>query len=190
MRVTFYPTHLITKHLLFLSSCESLSSLVKPQTPVAFPSSGCYVSLNCLTALGSLSLSFFKDLINLFIQDTERGRNTGRGRRSRLHAGSPMWDSIPGLQDHTLSQRQMHNRWATQASLGSHFFKKRFIYFWESRVGQREKERESQADFLHGAWSQDPKIMTWAEKKNRCLTDRTTQVPLNVVIFLVGLLYI
>ena len=32
---------------------------------------------------------------------TERGRGTGRGR-SRLHAGSPTWDSIPGLQDHAL----------------------------------------------------------------------------------------
>ena len=32
-------------------------------------------------------------------RERERGRDTGRGR-SRLHAGSPMWDSIPGLQDH------------------------------------------------------------------------------------------
>ena len=31
------------------------------------------------------------------------------------HAGSLMWDSIPGLWDHALSQRQMLNRWATQA---------------------------------------------------------------------------
>ena len=31
-----------------------------------------------------------------------RGRDTGRGR-SRLHVGSPIWDSIPGLQDHALS---------------------------------------------------------------------------------------
>ena len=30
--------------------------------------------------------------------ERERGRDTGRGR-SRLHAGSPTWDSIPGLQD-------------------------------------------------------------------------------------------
>ena len=30
-----------------------------------------------------------------------RGRDTGRGR-SRLYAGILMWDSIPGLQDHTL----------------------------------------------------------------------------------------
>ena len=46
---------------------------------------------------------FFKDFIYLFMRDPEReGRDTGRGR-SRLHAGSPMWDSIPGPQDHTLS---------------------------------------------------------------------------------------
>ena len=49
-------------------------------------------------------------------RERERGRDTGRGR-SRLHAGSPMWDSIPGLQDHALSRRQMLNHWATQASL-------------------------------------------------------------------------
>ena len=43
----------------------------------------------------------------------EGGRDTGRGR-SRLHAGSPMQDSIPGLRDHCLSQRQTLNSWATQ----------------------------------------------------------------------------
>ena len=53
-------------------------------------------------------MSFFKDFIYLFMRDRERERerererrNTGRGR-SRLHAGSPMRDSIPGLQDHAL----------------------------------------------------------------------------------------
>ena len=45
---------------------------------------------------------FFKDFIYSFM--TERGRDTGRGR-SRLHAGSPTWDSIPGLQDHTRGWR-------------------------------------------------------------------------------------
>ena len=34
--------------------------------------------------------------------------DTGRGR-SRLHAGSPTWDSIPGLQDCALGQRQVLN---------------------------------------------------------------------------------
>ena len=39
----------------------------------------------------------------------------GRGR-SRLHAGSLMWDSIPGLQGHSLGQRQALNHWATRAA--------------------------------------------------------------------------
>ena len=53
----------------------------------------------------------------LFIHERhrERGRDMGRGR-SRLHAGSPAWDSIPGLWDHALSRRQMLNCWDTQAS--------------------------------------------------------------------------
>ena len=33
----------------------------------------------------------------------KRSRDTGRGR-SRLHAGSLMWDSIPGLQDHAWTE--------------------------------------------------------------------------------------
>ena len=41
-------------------------------------------------------------------RERERRRDTGRGR-SRLHAGSPMWDSIPGLQDHALGLRQALN---------------------------------------------------------------------------------
>ena len=49
---------------------------------------------------------FCKDFIYLFMRDTERerGRDTGRGR-NRLHAGTLMWDSIPGLQDHALGRR-------------------------------------------------------------------------------------
>ena len=42
-------------------------------------------------------------------RERERGRDAGRGK-SRLHAGSPMWDSIPELQDQTLDQRQVLNR--------------------------------------------------------------------------------
>ena len=47
---------------------------------------------------------FFKDFIYLFVthRQGERGRDIGRGR-SRLHAGSLIWDSIPGLQNHALS---------------------------------------------------------------------------------------
>ena len=36
-----------------------------------------------------------KDFMYLFMRDTKRGRDTGRGR-SRLHAGSQTQDSIPG----------------------------------------------------------------------------------------------
>ena len=52
-------------------------------------------------------LFFFpKDFIYLFMKDTEneRGRDTSRGR-SRLHEGSPVRDSILGLQDHNMGQR-------------------------------------------------------------------------------------
>ena len=54
-------------------------------------------------------------------RERERGRNTGGGR-SRLHAWSLMWDSIPGLQDRALGQRQAPNRCATQGSHISFFF--------------------------------------------------------------------
>ena len=53
-------------------------------------------------------------------RERERGRDTGRGR-SRLHTGSPMWDSIPGLQDHALGQRQAPNHCTTQGSPDFHF---------------------------------------------------------------------
>ena len=62
--------------------------------------------------------SFFK--IYLFIPERhrERDRDLGQGR-SRLHAGSPTWDSIPGPRGHTLSQGLNH--WATQESLISFY---------------------------------------------------------------------
>ena len=50
---------------------------------------------------------FVFNFIYLFMRDTERGREVGRGR-SRLHAESLLWDSIPGPRDH-LSQRETLN---------------------------------------------------------------------------------
>ena len=48
---------------------------------------------------------FFFLRFYLFINERQRqrekGTDTGRGR-STLHAGSPMWELIPGLQDHAL----------------------------------------------------------------------------------------
>ena len=54
-------------------------------------------------------------------RERERGRDTGRGR-SRLHAGSPMWDPIPGLQDHAPGGRQAPHHGATQGSHHIPFF--------------------------------------------------------------------
>ena len=59
---------------------------------------------------------FFKTLfIDWWETQRERGRDRSRGR-SRLLAGSPTWDSLPGLRGHALNQRQTLNHWATQAS--------------------------------------------------------------------------
>ena len=49
--------------------------------------------------------SFFNRFIYSFRESEERGRDTGGGR-SRLRVGSPMWDSILGLQDLTPVCRQ------------------------------------------------------------------------------------
>ena len=49
---------------------------------------------------------FLKKRFYLFMRDTDRGRDPGRGR-SRLHAGSPARDSIPEPGGHALGRRQM-----------------------------------------------------------------------------------
>ena len=66
-------------------------------------------------------LSFF--LIFLFIYDSHRERERERERQRHRqrekqapYTGSPTWDSIPGLQDRALGQRQAPNRCATQGS--------------------------------------------------------------------------
>ena len=48
---------------------------------------------------------FLRFYFYLFVRDTEREAETGRGW-SRLPAESLMWDSILGLQDHTLGCRR------------------------------------------------------------------------------------
>ena len=76
----------------------------------------------CLCLCLCVFLVFFFRRLYLFIHEKhthrEREREAQRHRgRSRLHAGSPMWDSIPGLQDHALGRRQAPNCQATQGSL-------------------------------------------------------------------------
>ena len=58
---------------------------------------------------------FFKDFVYLFMRDTEREAET-QAEGEAGSSGSPMRDSIPGPQDHALSQMQTLNRGATQVS--------------------------------------------------------------------------
>ena len=63
-------------------------------------------------------------IIYLFMIVTERERERQRHRQREKQApctGSPTWDSIPGLQDRALGQRQALNRCATQGSLTDRF---------------------------------------------------------------------
>ena len=65
----------------------------------------------------------------IFIYDSHRERERQRHRQREKQApctGSPTWDSIPGLQDCALGQREAPNRCATQGSLDSVF-----ILLWD-----------------------------------------------------------
>ena len=67
----------------------------------------------------SLFFYFLFFLIFLFIYDShrerKRGRDTGREKQAPC-TGSPTWESILGLQDRALGQRQAPNRCTTQGS--------------------------------------------------------------------------
>ena len=77
-----------------------------------------------------VSFIFF---LNFYLFIYHRHTRTERGGRQRHRqrekqapcTGSPMWDSIPGLQDRALSQRQAPNRCTTQGSL--HFYNEYLI---------------------------------------------------------------
>ena len=58
----------------------------------------------------------------MIVTERERERERERQRHRQREKQAPctrslMWDSIPGLQDHALGQRQAPNRCATQGSL-------------------------------------------------------------------------
>ena len=58
---------------------------------------------------------FLRFYLSIHERHTERSWDIGRGR-SKLPVGSLMKDWIPGPWDQDLSQRQMLNQWAIQAS--------------------------------------------------------------------------
>uniref|UniRef100_A0A8C7BLM2 Uncharacterized protein n=1 Tax=Neovison vison TaxID=452646 RepID=A0A8C7BLM2_NEOVI len=58
---------------------------------------------------------FFLKILFIYLRerDSEREHERGEGQRAKQtphEAGSPMWDSIPELQDHALSRRQWSNQ--------------------------------------------------------------------------------
>ena len=58
-------------------------------------------------------------------REKERERQRHRQREKQAPCtGSPTWDSIPGLQDRTLDQRQAPNHYATQGSPREEFMVK------------------------------------------------------------------
>ena len=66
----------------------------------------------------------------MIVTHRERERERQRHRQREKQApctGSPTWDSIPGLQDRALGQRQAPNRCATQGSLQCLFSRGEYI---------------------------------------------------------------
>ena len=99
-------------------------------------------ALNCWATQGSPKMIlyelcyirviyFFFFNFYLFMIVTERERERQRHRQREKQApctGSPTWDSIPGLQDRALGQRQAPNCCATQGSQITSFY---YIYLWK-----------------------------------------------------------
>ena len=57
----------------------------------------------------SITQIFFDDFIFVFRKDTDREAETQAEGETGSLQGSPMWDLIPGVQDHDLSRRQTLN---------------------------------------------------------------------------------
>ena len=106
--------------------CREPDVGLNPGSPGSCP--GLKTALNCWVTRAAqwwffilffIYYYYFLKILFLYSWETQRergrGRDTDRGR-SRLHAGSLSRDSIPGLQNCTLGQRQALNCWATQGS--------------------------------------------------------------------------
>ena len=74
------------------------------------------------------------------MRERERQRHRQREKQAPC-TGSLTWDSIPGLQDRALGQRQAPNRCATQGSLVSDFTFL-FFFFLNLFINFRVREKE------------------------------------------------
>ena len=79
---------------------------------------------------------FFNFYLFMIVTQRERERQKHRQREKQAPCtGSPTWDSIPGLQDRALGQKQVPNRCSTQGSQD-------FIYLF-IRDTERERGRDT-----------------------------------------------
>ena len=98
---------------------------------------------------------FFKNFY-LFMIVTEGGGQRHRQREKQAPCtGSPTWDSIPGLQDRTLGQRQAPNRCATQGSQFRQFFKRFYLFIHKTHT---HREAETQAEGEAGSIHREPDV--------------------------------
>ena len=86
----------------------------------------------------------------MIVREREREREGQRHRQREKQApctGSPTWDSIPGLQDGTLGQRQALNRQATQGSPSVFLFV--CLFLSETTLKTKETKKEQTNRYLN-----------------------------------------
>ena len=135
----------------------------------------------------------------------ERERERQRHRQREKQApctGSPTWDSIQGLQDHALGQRQVPNRCATQGSPIFNFSRTlqtvfhtgfTFIYvFMRDTEKQSYRQRENEASCRESDVGRDPpgprehdlsQSRCSTTEAPRCLTDSISLLVMGLFIF-------
>ena len=94
---------------------------------------------------------------------TERERQRHRQRKKQATCtSSPTWDSILGLQDHAVGQRQLPNRCATQGSPIFNFSRTLQTVFHSGRtfiyVLMRDTERQSYRQRENEASCREPDV--------------------------------
>ena len=126
MLMSFFPANLffwwiVTGKIFWFSlTFKKLVYIKKHKTGFLFKNSNIIYTFKPQRLTGDFPFIylFFKFYLFMIVTQRERERQRHRQREKQVPCtGSPTWDSIPGLQDRALGQRQAPNRCATQGSL-------------------------------------------------------------------------